>query len=101
MAHTDTAQSPPWAKHVGCGEAITVDSPDGLYQPTLPLSGAKWQLDGRQAAAMTACRVGWHDCCLPASERSGLVIATEVGIRYHEKPSANFIFGVLDCLCLL
>jgi hypothetical protein len=62
---------PPWAKHVGCGEAKTTDSPDGSYQPTLSLSGAKWQLDGRQAAGVTACCVGWHDCCLPAGERSG------------------------------
>ena len=54
-----------------------MDSPDGSYQPTLSLSGAKWQLDGGQAAAMTACRVGWHDCCLPASERSGRVVVDE------------------------
>ena len=62
-----------------------MDSPDGSYQPTLSLSGAKWQLDGRQAAAMTGAkphrRSNWHDCCLPASERSGLVIATNVGMR--------------------
>jgi hypothetical protein len=48
--------------------------PDRIVTPSLSLSEAKWQLDGRSAAGVTACvapAAGWHDRCLPASERSG------------------------------
>jgi len=49
--------------------------PGWFVSTNIVFSGAEWQLGGRQAAGVTGAkphrRSNWHDCCLPASERSG------------------------------